>query len=111
MEAVSHRDPVAESRNIRRRGEEPSDEEEEKRKRRMGRRKTETIIPSNSLSVALREQDAKRIWDILEIRSARITNCAKRSGEGKEGRLRPGGGNRGNGGCWHEKSSHRRQNS
>lgn len=55
------------------------EEEEEERKRRTGRRKTETIIPSNSLSVALREQDTKRIWDILEIRSARITNCAKRN--------------------------------
>lgn len=65
----------------------------------MGRRKTETIIPSNSLSVALREQDTKRIWDILEIRSARITNCAKRSSERNEGYLRPDGGNRGNRGC------------
>lgn len=68
-------------------GEGCDEEEEGKRKRRMGRRKTETIIPSNSLSVALREQDTKRIWDILEIRSARITNCAKRSGERNRGHL------------------------
>lgn len=45
----------------------------------------ETVIPSNSLSVALREQDTKRIWDILEIRSARITNCVMRCSEGNKG--------------------------
>lgn len=39
-----------------------------KRKRRTGRRrrsKRETVILSNSLNVALRAQDTKRIWDIL----------------------------------------------
>lgn len=52
-----------------------------KRKRtRTRRRKRETVILSNSLSVALREQDTKRIWDILKIRSARITNCKENSG-------------------------------
>lgn len=38
---------------------------ERKRRTRRRRRKRETVIPSNSLSVALREQDTKRIWDIL----------------------------------------------
>lgn len=51
----------------------------------MGRRKRERVISSNSLSVALREQDTKRIWDILEMRSARITNGAERWSEGNEG--------------------------
>lgn len=60
----------------------PREEEEEER---TGRRKRETVIPSNSLSVALREQDTKRIWDILEIRSARITNCTTRCSEGTRG--------------------------
>lgn len=40
-----------------------------KRRRRTGRRrrrsKRETVILSNSLNVALRAQDTKRIWDIL----------------------------------------------
>lgn len=39
--------------------------EKKRRMRRRRRRKRETVIPSNSLSVALREQDTKRIWDIL----------------------------------------------
>lgn len=39
--------------------------EEKTNRRKMGRRKRETVILSNSLSVALREQDTKRIWDIL----------------------------------------------
>lgn len=37
----------------------------ERKRRTRRRRKRETVIPSNSLSVALREQDTKRIWDIL----------------------------------------------
>lgn len=63
-----------------------------KRKRtRRRRRKSETVILSNSLSVALREQDTKRIWDILQIRSARITNCKESWNRGTLGHTGRGG--------------------
>lgn len=58
---------------------------------RRRRRKRETVILSNSLSVALREQDTKRIWDILQIRSARLTNCKESWNRGTLGQTGRGG--------------------